>query len=129
MKIVVNQPGAIEIYEDDWNEGEGDFINEWSFNIEGTYRSAEELIERIQNVTGMFLDHRPEDFIIETPGRLWTDEIVNFDNEKASRDEIERWKRGEIELYKADMYLEVYVVSDIREIEFSDADEFGFGVV
>lgn len=128
MKLVVKKPGSIEVYEDNYNEGEVDLVNGWTFDVQGEYDSAEELIERIQNATGMFYDNNPEDFFIDDFGRLLTNEFVDFDNAKASQYEIERWKRGEIKLYNAEMYLEVYVVSDIRKIEYSDADEFGFGV-
>ena len=127
MKLVVKNLGLIYVYEDIYNEGLGDFVNQWEFDVRGTYDSAEKLIERIQNATGMFFDHNSNDFFVDEPGRLLASEFVNFENDKASQDEIERWKKGEIKLYTADMYLEVDVAGGIREIEWSDADEFGFG--
>ena len=128
MKIIVNQPGTIDVIEDDWNGGYLEQINVWDFNVDGTYNSAEELIERIQNATGMFFGFKPADFMLNDfngYSMLTTSQMVNVDNDKPTEAEYEDWKKGKIKLYSADLSLPV-MVGELRDMSREDADEFGF---
>lgn len=131
MKIVVNDLGIIDITEDDWNDGYLEHVNVWNFSVQGTYDSAEQLIKAIQNATGMFYGLKPADFALDDYkpfSSLRASELVNVDNESPSEDEIERWKKGEIKLYAADLTLPVMVAEELRDMSREDADEFGFDI-
>ena len=61
MKILVTKKGTVDCYEDDYENGEGDFVNSWDFDVRGEYDSAEDLIKAIVKATYLF-DFKVDEF-------------------------------------------------------------------
>ena len=126
MKILVTKKGVVDCYEDDYENGEGDFVNSWDFDVRGEYDSAEDLIKAIVKATYLF-DFKVDEFIF-TDGAIQTSDLVDEESIKADKHDIELWKKGEKTLYSANMWLHLECISDKHEMTDDEAEEFGFGM-
>ena len=126
MKILVTKKGTVDCYEDDYENGEGDFVNSWDFDVRGEYDSAEDLIKAIVKETYLF-DFKVDEFIF-TDGAIQTSDLVDEESIKADKHDIELWKKGEKTLYSANMWLPLECVSDKHKMTDDEAEEFGFGM-
>lgn len=98
-----------DIYEDDFNEGEGKHVN--TFDLKGNIK-AENPIEAvktyIQEVAGYDVsDDATIDVHDERPNVAFWGATVDNDNVQASESEIERWKEGKMKLYSDHMEITV----------------------
>lgn len=125
MKILVTKKGTIEVSEDDYEKGMGDFVNSWDFDCRGEYDSAEDLIKAIQKETYLFDDYKVSDFVFYD-GNIMSSDMVDEDNMKADKRDIDLWEKGEKKLYIADMFLSLECVSDKHEMTDDEAEQFGF---
>lgn len=90
-----------DVYEDDYNEGEGNQVNSFSEKVNKSFASGEELLKYISNNV-LYHDVKKEYYsIMEDDGRIVTSVLVNEDNLAASENEIEKWKKGDKKLYSA----------------------------
>lgn len=126
MKILVTKKGVVDCYEDDYENGEGDFVNSWDFDVRGEYDSAEDLIKAIVKETYLF-DFKVDKFSF-TDGAIQTSDLVDKESIKADKYDIELWKKGEKTLYSANMWLPLECVSDKHEMTEDEAEEFGFSM-
>ena len=126
IKILVTSKAMVDVAVDDYEQGEGDFVNSWDFKIPSDYDSAEDLVYAIARNSGVFSD-KVEDYVF-LDGSIQTDALVNNDNEEPSKAEIEAWKNGEETLYNAHLYLSVSCVMDEHEMTDDEAEAFGFPV-
>ena len=126
MKILVTKKGVVECYEDDYENGEGDFANSWDFDVRGEYDSAEDLIKAIVKETYLF-DFKVDEFGF-MDGAIQTSDLVDEESIKADKHDIELWKKGEKTLYSANMTLPLECVSDKHEMTDDEAEEFGFSM-
>lgn len=127
MKILVTKTGWVDIYEDDYNKGEGDFVNQWDVDVRGEYDSVEELLKAIQNKTYLFENGNLQNCLF-IDGDLLLDDEVNVNNETPTDAEIEDWKNGETMLYAARLRLPLEVVSDKHAMTAEEAEQFGLEI-
>lgn len=124
MKIIAKTMW-IDIYEDSWEEGEGNHVNGWTENISGEYKSIDEVIQEIKDTMyGLLDDYTIKNFIY-IDGRICTDVQVNNDNEEPSETEYDAWKKGEETLYIMRIDVPLKVVSDIHDLTEDEAEELG----
>ena len=126
MKILVTKKGTVDCYEDDYENGEGDFVNSWDFDVRGEYDSAEDLIKAIVKETYLF-DFKVDEFSF-MGGAIQTSDLVDKESIKADKHDIELWKKGEKTLYSANMWLPLECISDKHKMTDDEAEEFGFGM-
>ena len=124
MKILVTKKGVVECYEDDYENGEGDFANSWDFDVRGEYDSAEDLIKAIVKATYLF-DFKVNEFTFEG-GSITTSDLVDEESIKADKHDIELWKKGEKTLYSANMWLPLECIYDKHRMTDDEASHFGF---
>ena len=124
MKILVTKKGVVDCYEDDYENGEGDFVNSWDFDVRGEYDSAEDLIKAIVKETYLF-DFKVDEFSF-MDGAIQTSDLVDKESIKADKHDIELWKKGEKTLYSANMWLPLECISDKHKMTDDEAEEFGF---
>lgn len=125
MNIIIDRSGFVEVYEDSYERGEGDFANEWDFDIEGTYNTIQVVIDEIANSTGATND--PNDYVF-IDGRIDTDMEQNANGDYPSDEEFEAWKRGELQLYVAHIGVPLKVGASIHEMTEDEAEAFGLSV-
>lgn len=123
MQIIVNSKGWVDVYEDDYEQGEGAHVNTWEADVRGTYSSIQELINQISSY-GFSSNLEDYGFI---DGRIFTDAMVDADGDEPSEAQIEAWKRGKEQLYAARFDLPVSV-GDIRRMTEEDAEALGIGI-
>ena len=124
MKILVTKKGTVDCYEDDYENGEGDFVNSWDFDVRGEYDSAEDLIKAIVKATYLF-DFKVNEFTFEG-GSITTSDLVDEESIKADKHDIELWKKGEKTLYSANMWLPLECIYDKHRMTDDEASHFGF---
>jgi hypothetical protein len=90
-----------DVFEDDYNEGEGEQVNSFSEKVNKSFASGEELLKYIsKNV--LYKDVKKEYYsIMDDDGRIVTSILVDENNSAASENEIEKWKKGDKKLYSA----------------------------
>ena len=123
----------VEVCEDSYTEGEGEFCNEWHESLlEGNeYDTIEDLFKGIEEETYLFSSN-PADYVyMEDEGRIDTDATVTADNDKPSGADFQMWRNGDIMLYNAHLMCWVEVIdttymgddevdSKVRPIDESD---------
>lgn len=120
----------VEVYEDDYEGGEGAFVNAWDLKeYDGLrFNSLQEVITFIANKGIYSKDYtKPENWSAfeynDKDGvlRLDTDVLVDRENYPADDSDIERWKKGEVKLYNA--HYNVYVLCEYTAVVPKDAIE------
>ena len=125
LKIVVSKKGTIDFCEDSYEHGELAEVSYTDFDVRGIYNSPEELVKAIQSNTGMYYGLEPSDFGFYD-GAIETSDLVDKDNSQPSEEQKELWRKGELKLYAAYLWLPVEVVSDRHEMTEEEAKAFGF---
>lgn len=120
----------VEVHEDSYEDGEGAFVNAWDLNEYAGMRfnSLQEVIDLIANRGIYSKDYtKPENWMAfeydDKDGtlRLDTDVLVDAETHPADDNDIEKWKKGEVELYNAHYY--VYVRCEYTAVVPKDAIE------
>ena len=125
MKIIAQENAHVEVYEDEYDRGAGQYVNSWSIDVIGEYSSIESLIYNIANTVYAFSDDINDYYFLD--GALHTSAVVNNDNEEPTEDEWNRWKAGEEKLYFADLWIPLGVGS-IHEMTEDEAEAFGLSL-
>lgn len=113
-----------EVVEDDWNHGEGDYVNSWSGGEvlgKKMYQSFNSLADIFSMINEYYLDiwngadniknwFISEDLDHENKIRFDCDTLVDKDNIPADESDIKSWKKGEKKLFNAHSIL--YVTSE-----------------
>ena len=123
MQIIVNSKAYVDVYEDDYEQGEGAHVNTWEADVRGTYRSIQDLVNAISQYG--FSDNVSDYGYID--GRIFTDAMVDVDNDEPSAAQIEAWKRGEEQLYAARFDVTVNV-GDVHPMTEEEAESLGIGI-
>jgi hypothetical protein len=89
-----------DVYEDDYNEGEGKNVNSFNEKVNKSFSSGEELLKYISDFV-LYHPLKKEDYSIMDDGRIVTSVLVDEDNSSASAREVEEWKNGNKKLYSA----------------------------
>lgn len=89
-----------DVYEDDYNEGEGKNVNSFDEKVNKSFSNGEELLKYISDFV-LYHPLKKEDYSIMDDGRIVTSVLVDEDNSSASAREVEEWKNGNKKLYSA----------------------------
>ena len=120
-KIIVSERGFVDVYEDSYESGQGDQVNSWDFDVRGEYDTFEELVAAIDEV--LYFGLTADDYVF-IDGSIQSSASVDADNYPANDNDFELFKRGELALYIADVYLAVNV-GDTHVMTEDDASSFG----
>tara|TARA_R110002020_G_scaffold65554_1_gene173086 strand:+ start:1123 stop:2373 length:1251 start_codon:yes stop_codon:yes gene_type:complete len=135
----------VDVHEDSYEEGEIQSVHSWtSSDFEDnnkTFSAKNELMYFIKEVVKRDTDYKPitsDEFEIETDtggATIWTDVLCKYIDldrgydryEKATDDEIDQWKRGELKLFNVSFSFKVEVYEPRKRAEFdrggaTDAD-------
>lgn len=119
VKILVRSKAYVDITEDSYEHGASlGVVNQWDFDVRGEYDSMQALIDDIHSVSYQVFSDNIDDYSFGD-GALRTSAMVNDENDVPTDGEYEAFKRGEITLYIADMWLplEVDSVHDMTDDE------------
>jgi hypothetical protein len=103
-----------EIYVDDYNEGELEFVSAYNLS---SHVYAEDLKEAIK---WYFENYLYYDFNYEQLGiddnieYVWYDVLVDYENDKPKEYQLERWKKSELKLYNNHIRIELYEVKPVK---------------
>ena len=116
-----------DVYEDDYNEGEGKQVNSFGERVNKSFSTAEDFFKYINNSV-LYTDMDKEYYDIMDDGRIVTSLLVDVDNSPASKSEIEEWKNGNLKLYSAsyDFYVTLTKEKEPTADELSEL--LGIGV-
>ena len=116
--------GYIEVYEDSYDKGEGNYVQSYDLDIKGKY-SFKDLMKQL-SYYGYSTD--PKDYTFDDVNgysAIYSSCMQNADGYEPSKSEIERWKKGEITLYTANLFARIYEVG-VHDVSYEDAKEIGF---
>ena len=104
----------VDVYEDSWEEGEGDNVHSWEDYPDKSFSSKSELMKRIKEIieesTGSD-EVKEKDIEVEEEElgitKLYYSELCKYVElgrgydhyEKPNKKELEQWKKGEIKLF------------------------------
>lgn len=111
-----------DVHEDDWEEGEGDYVNGWNGRLNGSFATKEELYKAIEKEIYLPVNDQTCEFY---DGKLCLSWTVNVDNEEPTEEEYEDWKRGEETMYILDMFIPLEVGSATHDMSDEEAESFG----
>lgn len=124
VKILVRSKAYVDITEDNYEHGASiGVVNQWAFDIRGEYGSMQDLIDDIHRVSYQVFSDNIDDYSF-SDGALRTSAMVNNENDVPTDEEYEEFKRGEITLYIADMWLPLEVGS-VHDMTDDEAESFG----
>ena len=128
LTIFTDDYAHIELCEDSYEKGELGFFTEYDVSIDGEYKSAEALINDIVTNTYGIYTKDIHDYICDTEQHcLQSDALVTEDSELPTDEEIDMWKRGEIKLYNAHLWVGgMRVAIAPHDITTDEAESFGF---
>lgn len=124
VKILVRSKAYVDITEDNYEHGASlGIVNQWDFDVRGKYDSMQDLIDDIHSVSYQVFSNNIDDYSFGD-GALRTSAMVNDENDVPTDGEYEAFKRGEITLYIADMWLPLEVGS-VHDMTDDEARSFG----
>ncbi len=100
-----------DVYEDSYNEGEGDHVNSFNGKVGKSFDSADELIKYINDEV-IYKDMEKSDFSVMDDGRIVTSLLVDSENSPASKSQIAIWEKGDLELYSANYNFYIKLVAE-----------------
>lgn len=124
--IYVQGPCYVDVAVDDYEKGELNHVNSWEFDIADGFKTAQELVDDIAESSYIFSNDINDYVVLDSS--LQTDALVNAENELPSDDEVERWKRGELELYIAHLWVKLKVGVATHDMTDDEAEKFGLSV-
>lgn len=115
-----------EVYEDDYENGEGDYVNQWNMrDVVGVYDSIEKLLKRL---SGWGFSTSIKDYGFDSYNNvIISDLLTDADGMEAYKTDVEKWKNGEIMLYNAHLNCGVEIVAS-RPMTDEDAEELGLEI-
>lgn len=126
LTIYVPSYCYVDVLVDSYEQGEGEQVNSWTFQVADGFQSAQELINDIADSSGIFSDDINDYVVLDSS--LQTDATVNAENEIPTEEELEAWKRGELELYVAHLWVRLQVGSKTHDMTEDEAEAFGLSV-
>lgn len=125
--VIIAKRADVDIHVDDYNEGEGEYIQSFNLRLKGEYNSIDSLIKDICDEFGERECNLGNFVFYEEQSAIGTNFLVNDDNWVADEMEIEAWKNGSETLYIADVYVPVQVATKSRDMTYDDVKDMGFG--
>lgn len=126
LKILTSGIAYVEVYEDSYEQGEGEFSDSWEFRIGTQFDNSQEMIDDISDSVGIFTKNLSDYVFLD--GSLQTDATVNEFNEIPTDEEVEAWTRGEIKLYVAHLWVGLEVGGGSHQMTDDEAEAFGFSL-
>lgn len=126
LTIYVPSYCYVDVMVDSYEQGEGEQVNSWTFQVDDAYSSGQALINSIADASGIFSDNIDDYVVLDSS--LQTDVTVNAYNEIPTEEELEAWKRGELELYVAHLWVRLQVGSATHDITDEEAEAFGLSI-
>ena len=103
-----------EIYVDDYNEGELDFVSAYNLS---SFVHAEDVKSAIKWYFNNYLHYKfnyEQLGIDENIEYVWYDVLVDYENDAANEYQIEWWRNGEFKLYNNHIKIELYEVTPVK---------------
>lgn len=117
----------VEVYEDNYENGEGEYVNGWNLSIKGkTFKSLSEIVDAVSNEEYIFSDDKKNWIYMD--GRLLTDALVDVNNEEPDEADIQMWRNGDLELFVARLDIAVEVYDEAHDLTEEEAEEEGFEI-
>ena len=126
LRIFVPSDCYVDVLVDSYEQGEGEQVNSWNFVIADSFKTAQELIDDIAESSFIFSNDINDYVFLD--GSLQTDATVNADNDIPTQEELEAWKRGELELYVAHLWVRLDVGATTHMMTEDEAEAFGLSV-
>lgn len=126
LTIYVPSYCYVDVMVDSYEQGEGEQVNSWTFQVADGFRTAQELIDDIAESSGIFSNDINDYVVLDSS--LQTDATVNAENDIPTEEELEAWKRGELELYVAHLWVGLQVGSKTHDMTEDEAEAFGLSV-
>lgn len=126
LRIYVPSDCYVDVAVDSYEQGEGKQVNSWTFTIADSFRTAQDLIDDIAESSFIFSNDINDYVFLD--GSLQTDATVNADNDIPTQEELEAWKRGELELYVAHLWVRLDVGASTHMMTEDEAEAFGLSV-
>lgn len=126
LTIYVPSYCYVDVMVDSYEQGEGEQVNSWTFQVADGFRTAQELIDDIAESSGIFSNDINDYVVLDSS--LQTDATVNAENGIPTEEELEAWKRGELELYTAHLWVRLQVGSKTHDMTEDEAEAFGLSV-
>lgn len=125
--VIIAKRADVDVHVDDYNEGEGEYIQSFDLRLKGEYTNIDSLIKDICDEFGERECNLGNFVFYEEQSAIGTNFLVNDDNWVADEREIEAWKNGRETLYVADVYVPVQVATKSRDMTYDDVKDLGFG--
>lgn len=97
-----------DVYEDDYNEGEGEHITTWTHQSE--HNAIESALQQHFEQLGLSYD---VNLLLEDDGNRWYSWMVYEDYCQATDKEIQLWKQGKLNLYSLHANIKIYKLEEI----------------
>ena len=123
-KLIVSEKGYVDVFKDSYENGQGSYVSSWEFDVRGEYDTFEELVSAIDNV--LYFGLTSNDYVFVN-GSIESTASVDANHYPADDNDFELFKRGELDLYIADVYLAVNV-GDTHVMTYDEAASFGINL-
>lgn len=121
-KVFIANRGSADVYIDDYEQGEGDYVNGFNIDLRGKFTSLQQLITAVANEYYCCTDDINDwEFSVEQSA-LQTSAMVDNDNSLADERDIEMWKNGELTLYVCHLFIPVQIISKPRDVSREEAE-------
>jgi len=97
-----------EVFEDDYNEGEGKFVTHWSHQSQ--HNAIESALQQHFEQVGLSYDVNN---IHEEDGMRYYSWMVDDECIEATEKEVEKWKQGKTKLYSQNANINIYKLEQI----------------
>ena len=91
-----------DVYEDDYNEGEGKHVNSWDYESE--HDAIESALQQHFEQLGLSYD---VNLLLEDDGNRWYSWML-YEDRQATDKEIQLWKQGKLNLYSLTANIKIY---------------------
>lgn len=105
-----------DVYEDDYEEGEGGHVNSYKVKDEVSASSLKEALKEFVENSLYFTYYDGMNFDDISEGYVSASFLVNSNNEEASENEIDMWELGELTLYSCNAHISCYVKQPVTSI-------------
>lgn len=114
----------VDVYEDSYEEGEGNQVSSYDISLKGSYT----LKELMKEFSYYGFSDKPSDYgcwYENGYSELMTDALLCEDNTEPSKSELESWKKGELELFTHRMSCHLQI-GQIKDLNDEDMKNCGF---
>lgn len=116
----------IEAYEDGYETGEGEYIEEWTESLSGEYNNLQELIDELHDINDIYSNDLNNYVFID--GRLSSDTTTNSEYEEPTQNELNKFKNSEINLCVLHIDVPLEVGMKPHRMTEEEAENYGLSV-